>query len=173
MNKLLVIVFSLSLFTVPMLGQRGQVSLEVDPGNDTKVEVRQGGTVQVLVTFHPAPNHSGNVQLCVGSVHDRDTSGLEIYPTMALPRIPSTHVYTQCGSLVSVQENETEVLVNATIPAEAVTGEWRVVSVSYAPAGKGDLAELALKDKHKATFTVVKGEVIIPKTASVEVRKVK
>ena len=43
MNKLLVIVFSLSLFTVPMLGQRGQVSLKVDPGNDKKVEVRQGG----------------------------------------------------------------------------------------------------------------------------------
>jgi hypothetical protein len=173
MNKLLIIVFSLSLFTVPILGQRGHVSLKADQGNDKRVEVRRGGTLQVLVTLDPAPNHSGTMQVCVGSVHESDTSNLEIYPTMALPRIPSTHVYTQCGSLISVQEKETQVLVNAIIPAEAITGEWQVLSVSYGAAGKGDLAEIPLKDKHKATFTVVKGEVIIPKTASVEVKEVK
>jgi hypothetical protein len=123
----------------------------------------QGGQPQAGVSARQKQIEQGKEVIFTVKLSPTPTVGGSVWVHAAPASEPTKIVQGQNG--VSAGQSSTE--MGATIPIDGKPGPWKVVSVYFQPPNGGQ-TELTLTDT--ATFEVVKREVVLPKTADVQVK---
>jgi hypothetical protein len=109
-------------------------------------QVEQGKEIVVVITLTPTPTVRGSVWIHLSSESE-----------------PDKYVQGQNG----IQPGQASVEMGAMIPIDAEPGPWKVVGVWFEPPNS-EQKKLTLTDK--VSFQVVKREVVLPQTATVQVK---